>query len=90
MVSAMDMSAVNLLDSPHHEHSQAELNSEELLASCVADSNCDHFCHISSHMLGFISQLAVLPKINETAALFSIKPRLHSLTIAPPFLPPRA
>lgn len=87
LVLAMDISNESLIDA-HHQHSQTDFSAEELLVSCVGDTNCDHFCHISSHMLGLISQFAALPQINEAVVSHAIKQHFPSLIVDPPFQPP--
>jgi len=66
------------------------INNEVTLASCIDESSCDHFCHVTSHMLGIISQDK--PIIHNDSALFFNRytQRLHSINVDPPSEPPQA
>ena len=70
-----------------HEHQMAD---EVTLASCIDESSCDHFCHVSAHMLGFMIQdKSIGPNF---LAIFSSRytQRLHSINLDPPSEPPQA
>ncbi len=74
----------------HLVHSQNDSAHETVAVSCIDESSCDHFCHISSHMVGFISQTIQLSTV-DTAIIFPVlNEHFHSLILAPPFQPPQA
>jgi len=98
LVSAMniyneDISETHLVHSEtvHSEtiHSEKDSTQEPALASCVDESSCDHFCHIFSHMVGFISQVAQLSSVDTTIAYAVINEPFHTLILDPPFQPPQ-
>jgi len=89
LVSAMNMFDDDTTES-HLVHSKAHSDSEPTPANCVDESSCSHFCHMSSHMMGFISQFAVMPEINEVISTPTFKEHFHSLILDPPFQPPQA
>jgi len=74
-----------------HEHSQFNNLVDELPSqSDFDDSKCDHMCHFSLHMMGFISQYAELPIVHLAAALSITNESFASLILDPPFQPPQA
>ena len=74
----------------HLIHSQNDSAENAVLASCIDESSCDHFCHISSHMVGFISQIAQLSIVDTAIILPVLNEQVHSLILDPPFQPPQA
>lgn len=58
--------------------------------SCLDESNCDHFCHISAHMVGIIDQNIDMTVTANALVLPIFAVRLHSLFLEPPYLPPQA
>ena len=80
----------HLIKSHEHAGHEHELNDEVTLASCIDESSCDHFCHVSSHMLGFVSQDNAV-SLNTSPLFFSrFTQRLHSINLDPPSEPPQA
>ncbi len=55
-----------------------------------SQSDCDHFCHISSHLVGIVSQ--VFPHLTiKTVSVFPVLKELFtSRTLTPPIQPPIA
>jgi len=70
-----------------HEH---EMDDEATLASCIDESSCDNFCHVSAHMIGFISQdKPIIP--NDSTLFFNrYTQRLNTINLDPPSEPPQA
>ncbi len=89
LVSAMNIYNEDTSES-HLIHSQSSSDAEVTLASCVDESSCDHFCHISSHMIGFISQPTAVAKLTSVIAAPAFSVQFHSLDLEPPFQPPQA
>ncbi|VAW68748.1 hypothetical protein MNBD_GAMMA09-3518 [hydrothermal vent metagenome] len=58
--------------------------------SCIDESSCDHFCHFSAHMAGFISQIQTPFSGNSATPFIITSESFYSLNIKPPFQPPRA
>jgi len=59
-------------------------------ATCVDESTCDHFCHISAHMMGFISYPALLSTVDTSTVVVIQDEKFYSLSLDPPSQPPRA
>jgi hypothetical protein len=80
----------HLIKSHDHAAHEHEMDDEATLASCIDESSCDHFCHVSAHMLGFVSQDN--STITKNSLVFSnrFKQRLHSINLDPPSEPPQA
>lgn len=89
MLAVNVASAVNLYDigSEHHELEQHENDHASLSNN---DADCNHSCHISSHMVGLVSLAS--PLLFTTAHSVSIQS--HSKTVllflAEPSRPPKA
>jgi len=74
----------------HHVHSQAGSAENTTLENAVDAHSCDHLCHVSSHMAGFISQITHIQIVKKAVTLPVLNEQLHSLILDPPFLPPKA
>lgn len=70
--------------------SSSEQNNADTLASCVDESSCDHFCHLSSHMIGFISCAASLQAVDATLFIAAPDEAMDTLSLDPPSQPPRS
>jgi len=62
---------------------------EAILASCIDESSCDHFCHVTAHMLGIFSQTPTLTNVGASVSFIITHEVFHSLTQDPPSEPPR-
>jgi len=80
----------HLIKSHDHAAHEHEMDDEASLASCIDESSCDHFCHVSAHMIGLISQNK--PIITNDSALFFSRytQRLDNINLDPPSEPPQA
>jgi hypothetical protein len=58
--------------------------------SSVSEPDCDHFCHISSHMVGFISVAAQPYSDNAASTFIRLKQKSVSLSLTSPSQPPKA
>lgn len=56
----------------------------------IDKSVCNHFCHMSSHMVGLVSQLAQLPIVVANSIYFASNEPFQALTLSPPIQPPKA
>ncbi|MFT7413939.1 MAG: hypothetical protein ACI9FO_000594 [Methylophagaceae bacterium] len=71
------------LDAAQHDHLTPEDTDHN-------ESTCNHFCHISSHMVGLVSQI-ITPSITRDAVLyFAFTKQFHSFIHTPPSEPPKA
>jgi hypothetical protein len=55
-----------------------------------SQSDCDHFCHISSHMVGIVSQLLPHLTVNTATVFLAQNELFTSRTLTPPIQPPIA
>jgi len=69
-------------------HSDQSLD-EAVLANCIDESSCDHFCHVTAHMLGILSQTPALTNVGTSVLSIPTHEIFHSLTQDPPSEPPR-
>ncbi len=89
LVSAMNIYNEDTAESHLVHELQSHVDAEVALANCVDESSCDHFCHISSHMVGFISQVTQVTAVNMVLTTPVLIERFHSLVLEPPFQPPQ-
>jgi hypothetical protein len=54
------------------------------------ESACNHFCHISSHMVGLVSQIITPFFIRGPVLYFASTKQFHSFIHTPPSQPPKA
>jgi hypothetical protein len=54
------------------------------------ESKCNHFCHISSHMVGFVSQITTPTIIRDSASYLAFNTQFYSFIHTPPSQPPKA
>lgn len=84
------VSATVIYDEETTESHLVQSQDDSVPASCIDESSCDHFCHISAHMLGFINHVASIAS-TDISATYAIKDDpFHSLTVDPPTQPPQA
>jgi len=89
LVSAMNIYNEETTES-HHVHSQDSSAENTVLEHAFDTSSCDHLCHVSSHMVGFISQITHIQTVDNSIDLPVLNEPLHSLILDPPFQPPKA
>ncbi len=68
----------------------AQTQGDSELGSCVDEAVCSHFCHISAHMVGIVSQKIHVSAANMSSSYLPLNESFHSLTISPPSQPPKA
>lgn len=54
------------------------------------ESACNHFCHISSHMVGLVSQITAPAIIRDPVLYRAFTKAFHSFIHTPPSQPPKA
>ena len=69
-------------------HSDHSLD-EAVLANCIDESSCDHFCHVTAHMLAILSHTPALTNVGTSVPSITTHEIFHSLTPDPPSEPPR-
>jgi hypothetical protein len=84
------VSATVMYDEETTESHLVQSPDDSVPASCIDESSCDHFCHISAHMLGFISHATPLANSDASIAYPVKDEPFHSLTVDPPTQPPQA
>ena len=89
------VSASNMYDGEMTESHLIQLQADEslneaVLASCIDESSCDDFCHVTTHMLGFISQTSTLTVVGAFVSLTSTHEMFYSLTLDPLLEPPQS
>jgi len=93
LASANNMYDEELSESYLVQLSSGQLQGEDLdqslAASCIDESSCDYFCHISTHMLGYISHTSVSTYHYVSVPFIIEHESLHSLSLDPPSEPPR-
>jgi len=63
---------------------------EAVLANCLDESSCYHFCHVTAHMLGILSQTLALTNVGASVLSITTHEKFHSLTQDTPSEPPRS
>lgn len=90
LVSASNMYDEDITES-HLTQLQADQSMDKaILASCIDESCCDHFCHVTAHMLGILNQTPALTIAGASVPFITTHEIFHSLTQDPPSEPPRA
>jgi hypothetical protein len=54
------------------------------------ESACNHFCHITSHMVALVSQITTPVVIRGPVLYFASTKQFHSFIHSPPSQPPKA
>lgn len=72
----------HLLATQHDDLSPADTDHDE--------SACTHLCHITSHMVGLISQIITSSIIRDPIFYFASTKQFHSFIHTPPSQPPKA
>lgn len=85
-----ELTESHLTQSSNHGDHDHEVDQETALASCIDESSCDHFCHFSSHLVGFVSNLPSIANINNVIQHVSLNQSLRPSFIEPPTRPPQA
>jgi len=60
-----------------------------VLANCLDETSCSDFCHIFSHMMGYICNAVPFIKAHASESFINLNERLHSFTVEPPQHPPQ-
>jgi len=84
------VSASAMYDEEMAESHLIQLQEEGDLSSCIDESVCDHFCHISSHMIGLISQTVHDISVDIDNLYTAISEQVLPYTLSPPSQPPKA
>jgi len=85
------VSASNMYDDKMTEsHLVSAHDDNSTLVDSHDEAVCTHFCHISSHMVGFISQIKPPPVITAHVIYFTLNKRFQSFIHTPPSQPPKA
>lgn len=69
--------------SAQHDHSTENHNDHD-------ESKCTHFCHISSHMVGLVSQITTPAFNRDSVSYLAFKKQFDSFIQTPPSEPPKA
>lgn len=74
-----------------HQHSSAnKVVHDTPVSSCIDEHSCNHICHISAHMVGYISQITLFTANDESVAISIENDQLYSLTLDPLLEPPKS
>jgi|TARA_R110001583_G_C5614567_1_gene405644 hypothetical protein len=84
------VSASNMYDEEMKESPLMQVLGDDDFGICIDKSACSHFCHMSSHMVGFVCQLAQLPIVVAGSIHFASNEPFQTLTLSPPIQPPKA
>jgi len=71
-------------------HNHTDTKSVASAASCADESSCDHCCHFSAHMMGFITRLSTISIVSTSFTFDKFSEQLSFLAITPPYYPPQA
>ncbi len=87
MVSASNtyeenVSESHLISTQHNNLSAEDTDHDE--------SACNHLCHITSHMVGLVSQIITSSVIRDPVLYFAVTNQFHSFIHTPPSQPPKA
>ncbi|PHS69034.1 MAG: hypothetical protein COB23_07930 [Methylophaga sp.] len=88
--------AINLVSANHQvDETSSNITSLDLIddtspLACADGTACDHCCHITSHLVGFVSQSIQLSITDTKKTFFSLPENFRSHTLEPPFHPPQA
>ena len=88
--------AINLVSAKdtHHEETPESylkmVHDDSTLTISIDESDCNHLCHLSSHLVGFISQDTQPSIINSAVTFIALNELFHSRTSPPPSQPPKA
>ena len=85
-----ELAESHLTQSHSHDDHDHEVVQETALATCIDESSCDHFCHFSSHLVGFVSNLPSIANINNMIQYTSLNQSFRSSVLEPPARPPQA
>jgi hypothetical protein len=70
--------------------SHVSLVQDAAVTSTDSQSDCDHFCHISSHLVGIVSQILPYLTINTVTVFRALNELFTSRALTPPIQPPIA
>jgi len=89
LVSASNMFEEEVSESHLVQQQSGFSLDEAALTDCINEFSCDHFCHVTSHMLGMISQFPAVTTTGTSVAPIITQDILNSLTLDTPSEPPR-
>ena len=91
MLSANLVMAFNMHDEQQENVSEhVHMQDDTAVSNDIDESHCDHHCHYSSHMTGFISKTVITPT-NDSSMSFGIRSdQLFSIYLDNLFRPPQA
>tara|TARA_R110001606_G_scaffold399222_2_gene582382 strand:- start:36357 stop:36674 length:318 start_codon:yes stop_codon:yes gene_type:complete len=72
----------HLVSAQHDDSSSTDTHHDE--------SACSHFCHISSHMVGLVSQIITPSVVRDPASYYAFTKQFYSFIHTPPSQPPKA
>jgi len=75
------VSASNLYDEETTESQLVQSQNDTVLASCIDESSCDDFCHIFTHMMGFISLITPFSIPDTSLSFTMVNEPFYSLTL---------
>jgi len=82
--------AYNMHDEQIGDSHLVQSSDDSILASCIDESACDHHCHFSSHMTGFISNTVSFAP-NNIPIFYDLEGvQLYSTLLDQPIRPPLA
>ncbi|MDQ7073269.1 MAG: hypothetical protein Q9N32_07150 [Gammaproteobacteria bacterium] len=84
------VSASAMYDEGMAESHLIQQQEEGDLSNCIDESVCDHFCHISSHLIGLISQAIQNSSVDSRNLYSAISEQVLPYTLSPPSQPPKA
>jgi len=82
--------ASNMYDEEKSESHLVQSHDDTASENCIDESSCDHFCHASAHMLGFISHNIQLATVDVSQIFTILDDQFYSLTFDPLLRPPQA
>lgn len=90
-LSDQHISQIQPIDTPSdNTHSHPLSADDSGTGSCLDDSGCNHFCHFSAHMAGFVTQIALMSHFGGSTPFILQNESFYSLALEPPSQPPRA
>jgi len=67
----------------------APVNTDSSSLGDTDDTDCNHFCHFSAHMAGFLSHISAPLALHSSTPFSLTSDTFYSLSLAPPSQPPR-
>jgi len=89
VLAVSTVSAASIYNEQTLESRLVSSQGDTVLSSCIDESSCSDFCHIFSHMVGFISYALPFTELHATSTFLNLNERLHTFTVEPPQHPPQ-